>query len=146
MAETANPQPDPSRRDRPGAWNWIPSLIAVAFGLMTIKEGGAVLFWDAAARTAAGAYVPFVLWFNFLAGFAYVAAGVGLWNRTRWSVRLSFGILICTAAVFAALGLHILSGGAYENRTLIAMTLRTAVWLALAVSARRSVESVRARS
>ena len=38
-----------------------------------------------AARQAAGHYVPFVLWFNFLAGFAYIVAGVGLWMRRRWA-------------------------------------------------------------
>ncbi len=32
-----------------------------------------------AARVAAGNFVPFVVWFNFLAGFVYVAAGVELW-------------------------------------------------------------------
>ena len=65
-------------------WMRVVSLIAIGFGLMTIWEGGAVLFVDGAARQAAGHYVPFVLWFNFLAGFAYIVAGVGLWMRRRW--------------------------------------------------------------
>jgi len=139
MMRNAIPKSPLEAESRRGPWQSITPLIAVVLGLMTIWEGGGVLFWDAAARAAAGAYVPFVLWFNFLAGFAYVAAGVGLWKRTHWSVWLSFGILICTAAVFATLGLHILSGGAYENRTVIAMTLRTSVWLVLAVWAHRSI-------
>lgn len=56
------------------------SLFAILFGLLTLKEGGFVLFFDGPAREAAGSYVPFVLWFNFSAGFAYVAAGIGLWG------------------------------------------------------------------
>src|SRR3989338_8630474 len=48
------------------------SLVAVGFGLLTIKEGGMTLIGNEAARAAAGNYVPFVLWFNFVAGFAYV--------------------------------------------------------------------------
>ncbi|MEO7200530.1 MAG: hypothetical protein ABIY56_10000, partial [Dokdonella sp.] len=48
-------------------WIRVISAIAIAFGLLTIKEGGAVLFFDGAGREAAGNYVPFVLWFNFLA-------------------------------------------------------------------------------
>lgn len=60
------------------------SLIAVGFGLLTIKEGGAILFGGEAAQASAGNFVPFVLWFNFLAGFAYVIAGAGLWLRHRW--------------------------------------------------------------
>ncbi|HCF2751418.1 TPA: hypothetical protein NIB35_006709, partial [Pseudomonas aeruginosa] len=62
-------------------WHWLISLLAIGFGLLTLREGGAVLFVDGAARQAAGHYVPFVLWFNFLAGFAYIVAGVGLWMR-----------------------------------------------------------------
>lgn len=54
------------------------ALAAIAFGLLTIKAGGTVLFGDDADRAAAGNYMPFVLWFNFLAGFAYVLAGAGL--------------------------------------------------------------------
>ncbi len=120
-------------------WRWVPPLVAVTFGGMTILEGGSVLFGDEAARRAAGSYVPFVLWFNFLAGFAYVAAGTGLWIRARWSVGLSFAILFGTAAVFLAFGLHVLSGGPYELRTVVAMTLRTIVWLLLALWARREL-------
>lgn len=107
------------------------ALVAIAFGLLTIKEGGSVLFGDAAARTAAGNYVPFVLWFNFIAGFAYVVAGIGLWLLQRWAVWLAVSIAAATALTFAAFGAHIVSGGAYEQRTVIAMSLRTLVWVAI---------------
>lgn len=65
---------------RRGFTVWAISLLAVGFGLLTIKESGTVLFGDEAARAAAGNYVPFVLWFNFISGFAYVIAGAGLWQ------------------------------------------------------------------
>ena len=108
------------------------SVVAVGFGLLTIKEGSAVLFGTGAARSAAGNYVPFVLWFNFLAGFAYVIAGVGLWLRRRWAVWLATAIAAATATVFAAFGVYIYTGGAYEMRTVIAMSFRTLVWVAIA--------------
>ena len=116
----------PSRRD---LMMRAVALVAVGFGLLTIREGGMVLFGDGASRTAAGDYVPFVLWFNFLAGFAYVVSGVGLWLRRRWGLWLAVAIAAATALVFAAFGVHVLAGGAYERRTLVAMSLRTAVWL-----------------
>ncbi|HEY6095051.1 MAG TPA: hypothetical protein VIU93_08900 [Gallionellaceae bacterium] len=114
------------------------SLVAIAFGLLTIKEGGSVLFGDEAARTAAGNYVPFVLWFNFIAGFAYVVAGIGLWLQQRWAIWLAVAIAAATALTFAAFGAHIASGGAYEQRTVIAMSLRTLVWVAIAFLAMRA--------
>ena len=113
------------------------SLVAVAFGLLTIKAGGTTLSGDAAAVAAAGNYVAFVLWFNFIAGFAYVAAGAGLWWRQRWAAWLAIVIATATALVFAALGAHAASGAAYEQRTVLAMTLRLAVWAAIAAYAWR---------
>jgi len=120
-----------------GIWMRVIALIAIGFGLMTIREGGAVLFYDGAARDAAGSYVPFVLWFNFLAGFAYVIAGVGLWIRRRWATWLAMAIAVATALVFLAFGVHVALGGAWERRTVIAMTLRTLVWVGIAAIAWR---------
>ena len=114
---------------------WAISLVAVIFGLLTIKEGGAVLFGDEAARAAAGNYVPFVLWFNFVAGFAYVVAGAGLWLQQRWAVWLAVAIAAATALTFAAFGVHVYSGEAYEQRTVIAMSLRTLIWVLIATVA-----------
>jgi hypothetical protein len=81
--------------------------------------------------------VPFVLWFNFLAGFAYVVAGIGLWLQQRWAVWLAVAIAMATALTFAAFGVHVYSGGAYELRTVIAMSLRTLVWVTIAAIAWR---------
>ncbi|OGS95854.1 MAG: hypothetical protein A3H31_01005 [Gallionellales bacterium RIFCSPLOWO2_02_FULL_57_47] len=122
-----------------GFRTWAISLVAVVFGLMTIKEGGTILFGDEAARVAAGNYVPFVLWFNFLSGFAYVAAGAGLWLQQRWAVWLAVAIAAAIVLAFAAFGMHINSGGAYEQRTVIAMSIRSLVWVVIAALATQAL-------
>ena len=127
------PRPDNARGLR------IAAAVAVAFGLLTIMEGGSVLFGSEAARLAAGHYVPFVLWFNFLAGFVYVVAGAGLWARRRWAVWLALSVAVGTAVVFAAFGILILLGGAFELRTVAAMSLRTTVWAVIFAYASRRV-------
>ncbi len=106
----------------------IVATVAVLFGLLTVLSGGRALFGSAEARAAVGDAVPFVLWFNFVVGFAYVAAGVGLFLRRPWAVRLSIAILFATVLVMVAFGVHLLLGGAYEMRTVGAMSLRTVVW------------------
>ncbi len=116
---------------------WVISVIAVVFGLLTLKEGGAVLAGSEAALTAAGNYIPFVVWFNFVAGFAYVAAGVGLWMQRRWAVGLAIAIAVATALASTALGFMILSDTAFEQRTVFAMGLRTVVWVVIATIAWR---------
>ncbi len=114
---------------------WPSMVIAILFGLMTIKSGSAVLFTDGDARAAAGDYVGFVLWFNFVAGFFYIIAGIGLWIKQQWATKLAIAIASLTILVFAAFGVHILMDGNYEIRTVIAMTLRSVIWIAIAAVA-----------
>lgn len=115
----------------------IMSIIAIIFGVATIKEGGAVLFTDE-GRVAAGNYVPFVLWFNFIVGFAYVIAGIALFRLKSCVRRLAAVIAVLTTLVFILFGIHIFNGGAYEVRTVIAMTIRSSLWISFAVAAHRS--------
>ena len=123
-------------------WLVVVALVAVVFGLATIRAGGRVLFGVPEAVAAAGNYVAFVLWFNFAAGFLYVLAGVGFWLRRRWGFLLAAAIAAATLLVFAAFGVHIATGGAWETRTLAAMTLRSVVWIGFAlVGARRIPKS-----
>jgi len=114
---------------------WVLSLLAAAFGLLTLKSGGAVLFIDGEARLAAGHFVSFVLWFNFFAGFFYIVAAIALLLLRPWVVWLSVLLAVTTLAVFAGLGLHILNGGNYEMRTVVTMALRSSVWVFIAAFA-----------
>jgi hypothetical protein len=74
-----------------------------------------------------------VLWFNFIAGFAYIAAGIGLWLQHAWAAMLAMLIAISTLLIFIALGVHIYSAGAYEMRTIAAMSLRSIIWVVIAL-------------
>ncbi len=122
--------------------NWLmrtAAIVAVVFGAATIRAGGSVLFGDGAQ--AAGNIIGFVLWFNFLAGFAYVVAGIGLWLQRRWSAQLALAIAAATVLVFGAFGIHVATAGAFEARTAWAMTLRSAVWMLIAALALRTLKS-----
>lgn len=120
--------------------------VGVLFGLLTISAGGRALFGSAEARAAVGDAVPFVLWFNFLAGFAYVAAGLGLFWGRRWAARLAIAIFAATILVTLAFGAHLALGGAYEMRTVGAMSLRTIVWgIIAAVAVRYTPKGLPAR-
>ncbi|MDP3961557.1 MAG: hypothetical protein Q8Q26_16105 [Pseudorhodobacter sp.] len=116
----------------------VAAAVARVFGLLTILAGGVVLYGGEAAQDAAGAVVPFVVWFNFAAGFAYVVAGFGLARRQRWGLVLALAILAGTALVAGGFALHVARGGAYEARTAGALALRLAVWLAIAAVAWRA--------
>ncbi|MCB1862423.1 MAG: hypothetical protein KDI47_11955 [Gammaproteobacteria bacterium] len=121
------------------AWVWIVAIVAVVFGVMTIKSGGSVLFIDGEARRAAGNYVDFVLWFNFSAGFFYVVTGIGIWLEKAWVPAAAITIATLTLLVFGAFGVHIFYGGEYEQRTVAAMTLRSVVWITIAIVSYRLI-------
>lgn len=114
------------------------ATIALLFGALTVMSGGAVIFNLGQAQQAAGQYLPFVVWFNFLAGFAYILAGIGLFMWRRWAVILSMIIAAATLVTFAAFGLQVLMGAAYEPRTVGAMVLRSGLWVIIALLARAS--------
>ncbi len=122
-----------TNRKRP-VWVWVSAIIAVVFGVMTIKSGGSVLFINGEERLAAGNYVDFVLWFNFLAGFFYIATGIGIWQKKAWARAAAITLAASTLLVFGAFGIHILTGGEYEQRTVIAMSIRTLVWTVIAIT------------
>lgn len=114
------------------------SIIAILFGVATVISGGSVIFALGQAQQAAGDYLPFVVWFNFLAGFAYILAGIGLFTWQGWAVNLSIIIAAATLVIFALFVLRVLAGAPYEPRTIGAMVLRSGLWLIIALLARAS--------
>jgi len=120
---------------------WIAAGLAVIFGALTLFSGGQALFGGPAAQAAAGNAVPFVLWFNFLSGFVYLLAGIGIALRKPWSRTLAAALAIAIIAVFALFGWHVQQGGAYEMRTVGAMALRSAVWSGIALYLVRSARA-----
>lgn len=108
------------------------AAVAMGFGALTVVSGFSVLFGSAEVAASAGDAVPWVLWFNALSGFVYVAAGLCLWRNGPYARPLALGLAVALAVVFAGLGLHIATGGPYEMRTVAAMTLRLGFWAATA--------------
>jgi len=113
--------------------NRLLGAVAAAFGTLTFLSGGMVLFGPETARAAAGQVVPFVLWFNFLSGAVYIAAGIGIFLGHRFGKTLAVALAVALVVLFAAFLIAIVLGQEWEMRTLGALTLRLGFW---AVAAR----------
>ncbi|PIK16428.1 hypothetical protein [Halobacteriovorax sp. JY17] len=111
-------------------------LLAIGFGIMTIKSGGFALFGGEAGKQFAGKFVPFVLWFNFIGGFFYVIFGIGIFLKKKWAFSLAITLAITTLLVFIGFGIHVYSGKSYEIRTVGAMTLRSIFWILISILSR----------
>jgi len=72
----------------------VAAVVALAFGALTVVSGGMDM----------GAVVPFVLWFNFLAGFAYITAGLALRFKARRI--LGFSLRPCIYSVVGGAGIE----------------------------------------
>lgn len=114
---------------------WIFSIIALIFGGLTIKSGGLVLFTDGEFHQQQGNFVPFVVWVNFISGFAYIVAAVGLFQMQRWAGYMAYLIAIVTALTYILFGMHVMNDGLYEMQTVIAMAIRTSLWVVISLVA-----------
>ena len=119
--------------------NWM-AIAAILFGVLTVFTGGRALFGGLESRADFGDVVPFVLRFNFLAGFIYIVTGVGLLLYKRWAVYASLFVAVSTILVFVAFCVHVIGGGTFERRTIGALTIRSFFWIAV------TIVSIRARS
>ncbi|NRB17736.1 MAG: hypothetical protein HRU33_09270 [Rhodobacteraceae bacterium] len=122
--------PEPRLSPSP-RWRKPVAILALAFGVLTLMSGGNVLFGPPQAQAAAGNYMPFVLWFNFLAGFLYISAAIGIWQRRSWATKLAVFIALATSLIALGFGYQLIRGQAYEMRTLGALALRIGVWAAI---------------
>lgn len=109
-------------------WRKLIATLAFLFGLVTLFKSAGVLFGPQAARDAVGDFVPFVVSFNFIAGFFYVAASIGIWRRLGWAFGLGLTILVGTILTATAFGIHVFNGGCYEMQTVGALGIRACFW------------------
>ena len=121
----------------------VAAIVAILFGGLTVITGALALFGNPETRAVFGDAVLFILWFNFLAGFAYMIDGAGLLAKRKWAIWLSAIIALATALMFVLLLVHIVQGGAFESRTIVAMALRTTVWTVITMIAFQQVADVK---
>lgn len=110
-------------------WLRLLSVFAMLFGLITLVKSGSILFGPKSAAESVGAIVPFVIWFNFAAGFIYLLAAWGIWRATQWAVWLSAAIALATLVVGGLFALYVSNGGAFSMQTVAALPLRAGIWV-----------------
>ncbi len=106
---------------------YLPALIIGAFGALTVFMSGSVIFDLFGIRAKEGNFVPFIVWTNFFAGWAYLAAAYGFVARQKWTAKLLGTFVAVLLVAFVALKMHINAGGIFEERTVKAMMFRMTV-------------------
>lgn len=104
---------------------FISGFVIALFGVVTLFMSTSVIFGLFDIREKEGNYVMFVVIANFVCAFLYLAAAYGFFARQKWTtmvLNVAVGVLVIT---FIGLGIHIYSGGVYEQKTVGAMIFRT---------------------
>ncbi len=126
------------RRPVGNSWTKPVAALSAVFGVTTVFSGGNVLFGPEQAKIVAGDYVSFVVWFNFFAGFMYIAAAVGIWLIRDWAFGLARFIALATLLAGLAFTIQVAQGVPFEMRTVGALTLRFGFWTVVAMALGRN--------
>lgn len=112
---------------------FISGFIIALFGVVTLFMSTSVIFGLFKIREKEGNYVLFLVVANFICAFLYLAATYGFFARRKWTTMLlnfEVSVLVIT---FIVLGIHIYSGGIYEQKTIAAMIFRMLLTIGFAV-------------
>lgn len=106
---------------------YLSAAVLIVFALMTLYMGGSVIFNLFGVRAKVGHYVTSVVVANFIAAILYLFA---VYYMLRGS-KMAFKILMIASAIlilaFIVFILHVSGGGEYEERTFIALPVRTGI-------------------
>ena len=113
----------------------IAAVLGASFAAIAVVAG---------TRVLAGIDVPdyvvhrWLVWYNVVAGAIGVAIGVGLWLVRPSAIAAAWALAAAHGGVLIAIAGWRAAGGAVANASLVTMTLRTLVWSAVALVARRA--------
>lgn len=112
---------------------YITGAIVAFFGIITLFMSTSVIFGLFDIREKEGNYVLFVVIANFICAFLYLAAAYGFFTRQKWTTMTMNAAVAILVITFIGLGIHIYSGGVYEERTVKAMLFRTFLTIGFAL-------------
>jgi hypothetical protein len=113
------------------------TYFAFIFGILTLISGYQNLF-NAEVIKSQGNIIPLVLRYNFGAGFFYIITSVLVLKGHKLGLRLTSTLSSLNVVVFIYLLNYIYDGGAYQGKTVAAMSFRTIFWIVFFIVLSRS--------
>ena len=112
----------------------VAAAVGTLFGAISVVAGTRVL-----TDLDVPDYVvlPWLVRYNVAAGAFGVVVGVGLWLVRPWALASAWALTAAHASVLVAIAAWRATGGAVADDSLVAMALRTLVWSAVSLVARR---------
>jgi uncharacterized protein with PQ loop repeat len=105
----------------------------ILFTTITLFLSTSILLDIFGIREQQGHYVPLVIWSNFLCGWLYTLTIIGLFGSKKCSIVPMALALFVLVGAFFGLYIHIMDGGLYEDRTIMALFFRITLTLFFAL-------------
>lgn len=105
------------------------AFLILLFGLLSLFKSISITFDLFNMRKLEGHYVFFVVISNFICSIIYLSASYGFFKEKNWTTNILFTAALILIFIFAILVIYIFSGGIYEEKTIIEITLRTFITL-----------------
>lgn len=116
----------------------IAAAVGLAFSALAILAGTRVI---TGRDVPDYPVLPWLVRYNVAAGIAGVVVALGVWRARSWARAAAWTIAAVHGGVLAALAATRLTGGVVAADSLVAMSLRTIVWLAVALAASRTLRA-----
>ncbi len=108
----------------------IASLLSIVIGSLSFISGMTVLI---GLREVDYFTLTSLIVYNIIAGMTALIAGIGLWNKKRWAVRLTAAIAGAHLIVLTFVSFGYNQEGPVAVESLYAMVFRVVVWVVIVV-------------
>ena len=105
----------------------------ILFTILTLFLSTSILLDVFGIREQQGHYVPLVIWSNFLSGCLYTLSLIGMFTHKKWSIVPMVLALFILVSAFLGLYIHVMDGGLYEDKTIMALFFRITLTLFFAL-------------
>ncbi len=106
----------------------IASILSIVIGSISFISGMTVL---AGMREVDYFTLTSLIVYNTIAGMAALIAGIGLWSKKTWSVRLTAVIAGAHLVVLTFVSFGYVQGGPIAIESLYAMVFRVTAWITI---------------
>ncbi len=119
-----------------GAGVRVAAAVGALFSALAVLAGSRVLM---GLDVPDYVVLPWLVWYNVGAGLFGFAVAVAVWLGRSWATTAATAVAAANGTVLTVLVVWRAAGGAVANDSLVAMTLRTLVWSAIALVARHAI-------
>jgi len=108
----------------------IASILSILVGLLSLLSGMSVL---TGIREVDYFTLTSLIVYNTIAGIAALIAGIGLWKKKKWAVRLTAIIAGAHLLVLTSVSFGYVQEGPVAIESVYAMVFRVVVWVVIVV-------------